>query len=169
MWTRLFRLGAQSTRYDHDLDHETSPTHTKRLFIAASAFFFDLSSSSVLKISLVLSISPLPHLLRWLRCSAPPKPLLDQERLQLIDLSCIRHPGHIRGAYSLCSHQGKLCSTSSLGCKTGARLSFVLPRWPPVEYNRYSCWSGGLHLRKKDINLWHWVGYCLGFTISDST
>jgi hypothetical protein len=63
MWTRLFRPGAQSTRYDHDLDHdldhETSPTHTKRLFIAASAFFLDFSSSSVLKISLVLSF-PLP-------------------------------------------------------------------------------------------------------------
>jgi hypothetical protein len=117
MWTRLFRLGAQSTRYDHDLDHETSPTHTKRLFIAASAFFLDLSSSSVLKISLVLSFSPLPTFLRLLRCSAPPKPPLDQERLQLIDLSCIRHPGHYTRGVLFVQPSGELCNTSSLGAR----------------------------------------------------
>ena len=154
MWTRLFRPGAQSTRYDHDLDHETSPTHTKRLFIAASAFFLDLSSSSVLKISLVIFLFPPSHHLRLLRCSAPPKPPLDQERLQLIDFSCIKHPGaYTRGVFLCAAIRGTLQHIVSR-YKTGARLSFVLPRWTPVEYNRYSCWSGGCIYAKKDINLW---------------
>jgi hypothetical protein len=45
-----------------------------------------------------------------LRCPAPPKPPLDQERLQLIALSCIRHPGHTRGRTLLCSHQGNFAA-----------------------------------------------------------
>jgi hypothetical protein len=134
MWTRLFRPGAQSTRSDHDLDHETSPTHTKRLFIAASAFFFDLSSSSVLKISLILSFSPpLSHPLRSLLYPAPPKPSLDQERLQLIALSCIRHPGHTRGAYSCAATRGTLQRIVAQ-CKTGARppLFCLGGRWSNI-------------------------------------
>jgi hypothetical protein len=150
MWTRLFRPGAQSTRSDHDLDHETSPTHTKRLFIAASAFFFDLSSSSVLKISLILSFSPpLSHPLRSLLYPAPPKPSLDQERLQLIALSCIRHPGHPRGGRTLCAAIRGNFAAHHRSVQDRSSASFVLPRWTPVEYNRYSCWSGGCIYTKR--------------------
>jgi hypothetical protein len=132
------------------LDHETPPTHTKRLFIAASAFFLDLSSSSVLKISLVhVPFLPTPTLLKLPLYPAPPKPLLDQERLQLIALSCIRHPGHPRGGRTLCAAIRGNFAAHHRSVQDRSSASFVLPRWTPVEYNRYSCWSGGCIYTKR--------------------
>jgi hypothetical protein len=114
MWTRLFRLGAQSTRYDpRSRPRNIANSYKEAVHRCLSLLFRSLIFFCVEDQPRSVLFSP-PHLLRSLRCSAPPKPPLDQERLQLIDLSCIKHPGHLRGAYSLCSHQGKLCSTSSL-------------------------------------------------------
>jgi hypothetical protein len=109
-----------------------------------------------------------PILFKVASLPAPPKPSLDQERLQLIALSCIRHPGHTRGAYSLCSHQGNFAAHRR-SVQDRSSASFVLPRWTPVEYNRYSCWSGGCIYTKKDITLC--IGWILSgiFTISAST
>jgi len=170
MWTRLFRPGAQSTRPDHNLDHETSPTHTKRLFIAASAFFLDLSSSSVLKISLAhlsLSSSLPPYKVASLY-PAPPKPPLDQERLQLIALSCIRTSRASTRGVLFVQPSGELCSTSSLSAGQELGLLCFCLGGTPVEYNRYSCWSGGCIYTKKDITLRiEWI--LSGITISDST
>ena len=105
----------------------------------------------------------LPSLLRFLLHPAPPKPLLDQERLQLIHLSCIRHPGHTRGRL-LAQPSGELCRTFGDRCKTGARLSFVLPWWTPVlrtstPYIHSSCWTGSISL---DVIICASGGFWLG-------
>jgi hypothetical protein len=150
MWTRLFRPGAQSTRSDHDPRPRNTANSYKEAVHRCLSLFLDLSSSSVLKISLVLFPFLLsPTLLRLLLYPAPPKPLLDQERLQLIALSCIRHPGHPRGGRTLCAAIRGNFAAHHRSVQDRSSASFVLPRWTPVEYNRYSCWSGGCIYTKR--------------------
>ena len=112
-----------------------------------------------------------PSTLSFLLYPAPPKPPLGQEHLQLIDLSCIRRPRHIRGAYLCAAIRGTL-QTIVDQCKTGARLSFVLP-WVEAgtqistPYNRYSCWTGSCvyagQLIRASREFW------AGITVSNST